>query len=186
MLYALMRNWWAVALRGAAAIVLGVAIAVTSDGVTPLTVALVAAHAAVDGVLALVVAFLNPSRHEARGLLVAEGLVSLAFAVMAATTRATLLLPLVAGARATALGILQLLGAADLHHELVGEWRLGLAGVVSLGFGVAILTGLGASTPTTAWLIAAQVITSGVLLVALALRLRRVQARMTRALSEAA
>jgi uncharacterized membrane protein HdeD (DUF308 family) len=187
-LYALMRNWWAVALRGAAAVLFGVAIAAWPGPAALAMVRLFAAHAAADGVLALLVALVNRSRHEARQLLLLEGLVSLTFAGLAAgwPGATAILLVLAVGARAVTLGVLQLLAARALRRELDGEWLLGLCGVANLILGVVIATRMAAPAPAAAWLIALHAVATGVLLAALARRLRRVQAAMTRVLSKAA
>jgi uncharacterized membrane protein HdeD (DUF308 family) len=188
MLYALMRNWWAVALRGVAALLFGVTVAVW-PGTTALgLVALFAAHAAVDGALALWVALANPSRHAARRLVLLEGLVSLGFAAGAIVWPGltAFLLALAVGARAAIVGGLQLLGAAALRCDLERERLLGLCGVAGLLLGVAIAARVTGPPLAGTWLIAVHALVTGILLVALALRLRQVRAAMTRVLSRAA
>lgn len=133
-------------------------------------------------------ALLNRSRHEARRLVLIEGLVSLAFAGLAAWRPGStaILLVLAVGARAATLGALQLLAAAALRRELDDEWLLGLCGIVNLLLGVALATRVTGEPLAAAWLIAVHATATGVLLIALALRLRRVRAVMTRVLSKAA
>lgn len=53
MLYALMRNWWAVVLRGVGAVLFGVVMAAWPGMTVPLMVLLFAVHATVDGGLLL-------------------------------------------------------------------------------------------------------------------------------------
>jgi uncharacterized membrane protein HdeD (DUF308 family) len=61
--------------------------------------------------------------------------------------------------------------AIRLRREIAGEWLLGLAGVISLVFGVLVLAFPGAGALALVWLIALYAIVVGVLLIALGLRL---------------
>src|SRR5690348_1546568 len=74
---ALARNWWAVALRGAAAILFGL-VALLMPGVTiAALVLLFGVYMAVDGVFAIVAGVRAAAHHERWGALILEGVADL-------------------------------------------------------------------------------------------------------------
>src|SRR3979411_1938723 len=80
---ALARNWWAVGLRGACAILFGI-IALLMPGVTlTALVLLFSAYMLVDGVFTIVAAVRAARRHERWGWLVLEGIADLAAGAIA-------------------------------------------------------------------------------------------------------
>src|ERR1700674_477543 len=80
---ALARNWWAVALRGVFAILLGI-FALLMPGVTlAALVLLFAAYMLVDGIFTIVAAVRAARRHERWGWLVLEGIADLAAGAVA-------------------------------------------------------------------------------------------------------
>jgi uncharacterized membrane protein HdeD (DUF308 family) len=81
------------------------------------------------------------------------------------------------GAWAVAIGILEIIGAIWLRHELEDEWLLIAAGILSVLFGAALLLKPGAGALALAWAIGAYAILSGILHIAFALRLKGVQDR---------
>jgi uncharacterized membrane protein HdeD (DUF308 family) len=92
----LARNWWAVLLRGIAAIIFG-AIALLMPGVTLATLVLLfAAYMLVDGVLDIVSGIRAARRHERWGLLVLEGVVDIIAGAAAFLVPAAALLVFVA------------------------------------------------------------------------------------------
>ena len=170
----LARSWWHLALRGAAAVIFGL-LALVWPGLTLLfLVALFAAYALVSGAAEVVGAL--RSRGEAGWWLVLVlGLVSVAAGVLALLYPGitALVLVVIMGVNAIFAGVLDISMAVRLRREIRGEWLLGLAGLVSILFGVFVLVFPGAGALALIWLIAFYAIATGVLLVALALRLRR-------------
>jgi uncharacterized membrane protein HdeD (DUF308 family) len=81
------------------------------------------------------------------------------------------------GAWAVVMGILEIIGAIWLRHEIEDEWLLIAAGIVSVLFGLALLLRPAAGALALAWAIGAFAIVSGILLVAFALRLKGVHDR---------
>jgi uncharacterized membrane protein HdeD (DUF308 family) len=73
--------------------------------------------------------------------------------------------------------VLEIIGAIWLRHEIEDEWLLIAAGILSVLFGAAVLLKPGAGALALAWAIGAYAILSGILLVAFALRLKRVHER---------
>jgi len=171
----LVRNWWAVALRGVAAILFGImAFAVPGLTLTAL-VFLFGAYALVDGVLNIVAAVRG--RHVGRPawVLLFEGVVSVAAGLVAfflPDVTALALLYLIA-AWAVLTGVLEVVVAVRLRRRIHGEWWLALSGALSVTLGVLIMMAPGAGALALVLWIGAFAIVFGVLLVALAFRLRR-------------
>ena len=75
-----------------------------------------------------------------------------------------------AGAIAT--GILEIAAAVRLRKVITNEWWLALAGAASFGFGVLLLLRPGLGALALVWWIGAFALVFGVLLIALAFRMR--------------
>ncbi|WP_377811849.1 HdeD family acid-resistance protein (plasmid) [Azospirillum sp. A29] len=169
----LARNWWALALRGAAAILLGV-LALLMPGVTVATLALsFAAYLLLDGVFAIL-AGLRASRHHERSLpFILEGVVSLVAGIVAALWPAASLFALVflIAAWSVITGFAEVMGAWRMERTH-GKWTWGVAGTLSILFGLSmwILPALGLLA--LAWGVAAYLIAFGVLALVTAFRLR--------------
>ena len=69
-------------------------------------------------------------------------------------------------------GILEIVAAVRLRHEMKNEWALGISGGFSLLLGVLLAIFPGAGLVVASWFIAAYALISGVSLIVLALRLR--------------
>ena len=174
MVHALAKNWWLLLLRGIAAIVFGL-LAFAWPGLTLLTLILFyGAFALVDGVLAIVAA-ITGGAPGARWWLAIVGLLGIAAGLltflMPGLTALVLLLFIAGWAIAT--GVLQIIGAIKLRKEIDNEWFLILSGIVSVLFGVAMMLAPGAGALALVWVIGAYSVVAGVLLVALAFRLRK-------------
>src|SRR2546425_9579642 len=74
----LLRNWWALALRGVLAILLGVAVVVLPGVTLAALVVLFGAYALVDGVLAIIAGVRAAERHERWWSPVLKGLAGIA------------------------------------------------------------------------------------------------------------
>ncbi|WP_375464891.1 HdeD family acid-resistance protein [uncultured Methylobacterium sp.] len=169
----LARNWWLVALRGVLAILFG-ALAFVAPGAFVLSLVLFfAAYMVVDGVFAIAAALRAAQAHARWGFLLFEGVADVlvgaaAFLVPAAAVWAFVLLVAV---WALATGGLMIAAAFRLHLHY-GRWWLGLGGVVSILFGIALLADPGMSALVlTGWL-GAYAAAFGVMMLILAFRLR--------------
>jgi uncharacterized membrane protein HdeD (DUF308 family) len=173
-MHVLARNWWAVALRGLAAIIFGlVALAVPHLALAAL-VLLFGAYVLVDGVLAVVSAVRAAERHGRWGTLLVEGIAGIAAGVLTFVwpgLTALVLLYLIAF-WAIVTGIVEVVAAIRLRREITNEWLLGLAGVASVLFGVVLVVFPGAGALTVVWLIGIYALVFGFLLLGLAWRLR--------------
>jgi uncharacterized membrane protein HdeD (DUF308 family) len=138
-------------------------------------VLLFGAYALVDGIFALLSAVRTRREGRRWGVLVFEGVVGIiagAWAFLAPALTAVALVMLVA-AWAVITGILEIAADVRLRKVIRGEWLLGLAGVASVLFGIALWLAPIAGGVVLAWWIGAYALMFGILQVALAFRLRR-------------
>jgi len=169
----LARTWWLLALRGIVAILFGI-VAFLWPGVTWLVVvASFAAFATVDGIFALVAAF---SGHGQRRwwALALEGIFGISVGVITLfwpqVTQLALLYLIAYWAIVT--GLFEVIAAVRLREEIEGEWLLGLAGILSMLFGVALVILPGPGALAVAWLIGCYAIAAGLVFLILAYRMR--------------
>jgi uncharacterized membrane protein HdeD (DUF308 family) len=170
----LARNWGWIALRGVAALIFGVLTFFNPVITLATLVLLFGAYALVDGVFTVVSAVAN-RRGEAHWLsLLISGVVGIALGVLTFLTpriTALILLYFVAG-WAIIIGVSQIVAGIRLRKVITGEWLLVLAGVLSLVFGLLLFVSPGAGALAVALWIGAYAAVLGVVLIALALRLR--------------
>lgn len=170
----LARNWWAVALRGGAAILFGL-IALLAPGATMLSLVVVfAALMLADGVLNLVSGLRSARRRERWGVLILQGVCSLLAAVVAVVLPGLTVLAFVylIAAWAVITGVLAVVAAVRLRGDH-GRWWMGFSGCLSVVAGVllAIAPLIGAVVLT--WWLGAYAVVFGASLLALAYRLRQ-------------
>jgi uncharacterized membrane protein HdeD (DUF308 family) len=177
----LSRNWWWLALRGIAAILFGI-IALAWHGTTLRSFMLLfGSLALVDGLLvgfAALAIFAGGNRW----WILLQGLAGVAISVFTliwTEATATILLYLVA-AWALITGILELVGAWELHQNVSNERLLILSGMASIVFGWMVIRFL---VPTTdvfniAGMIASFAIIFGLLMLAMSLNLRSLEKYM--------
>lgn len=169
-------SWKSLAFRGAAAVIFGI-LALVWPSITLLAlVFLFGIYALVDGIAIL--AGVSRKAEEVagrKGLLILQGIVSILAGIVAVVwpgiTALALLLVIAAWAFIT--GALEIAAAIKLRKEISSEWLLGLAGVLSIAFGVLLLISPGAGAVAVVWMIGFYAILSGVLLLALAFRIKR-------------
>ena len=171
----LARNWWMLALRGVLSIAFGVLVFFWPDLAWMVVIGLFAGYAILDGILAITAAVAGHERGRRWRALVVEGVVGIGAGVLTLVwpeVTGMVLLYLI-GFWAVLTGVLEIAAAVRLRKEIEGEWVLGLAGLLSVGFGLVILLLPAAGALAVAWLIGASAVTFGVLMLALGLRLRR-------------
>lgn len=170
----LIRNWWALALRGAAAVIFGL-IAFAFPGLT-LTVLVLffAAYLLIDGILALVAGLRAAEHHERWGALVLEGVLDLVAGALVVMWPGMTLLVFIYLAAFWALvsGIALLVAAFRLQRQQ-GEWLMILAGVLSVAWGILVALFPIAGVLVWAWWIGAYALIFGIAMLILAFRLRR-------------
>jgi uncharacterized membrane protein HdeD (DUF308 family) len=169
-------NWWALVIRGVAAIIFGI-LTFVWPGITITALVLVfGAYAIVDGIFAIMAGVRAPKSLSRWWLLLIEGIVSVAAGVVAflmpGITALFLLVMIASWAIVT--GVIEIIAAIQLRSEITGEWLMVLSGVASIVFGGLLLYDPGAGALTVVWIIGAYAIFFGILLVALGFKLRSV------------
>ncbi|BAZ09003.1 hypothetical protein NIES4071_08090 [Calothrix sp. NIES-4071] len=170
----LARNWWVVALRGAIAILFGLAALFLPRITLSTLVFLFGAFVLGSGILLVMTAFKDRLNNAHGWLLLIEGAISiilgvLVFAFPAIT--ALVLLHFIA-AWAIMIGILEVIAAIGMRKEIENEWLLFLVGIGSVIFGVSLAIWPGAGALAILWVIGIYAIFFGILLLILAFRLR--------------
>lgn len=170
----LSRNWGWLVLRGIAAILFGVLTAFQPGITLAALVLLFGAYAFVDGVGMVVWGIANRRDEPGWVSLIVGGLLGVAAGVVTffwpAMTTVALLFVIATWAMAT--GLAAIVAAIRLRKEMAGEWRLALSGLLSVGFGVTLLAAPAAGALAMVLWIGGFAIVSGVLLIALGMRLR--------------
>ena len=174
MFHALAENWWLFLLRGLCAIVFGILTFIWPRATLLTLVLLYGAFALVDGVAAILAA-IKGGEMTSRWWLAILGVFSIAAGSLTlywpGLTALVLLLFIAFWAIAT--GIVQIIGGIRLRKEIDGEWLLVVGGVLSILFGLLLLTRPGAGALAMIYAIGAFAIAHGILTVAFSLRLRR-------------
>ena len=169
----LVRNWWALALRGALAVLFGV-VAFVMPGLTlAVLIALFGAYALIDGILAIVAGVKAAEHHERFGSLLWRGAVGIAAGLVAFILPAAtaVVLTLIVGVWAMITGVLEIVAAVHLHRAH-GEWLLIASGVLSVVFGVMLVVAPGLGMLTLVWIIGGYAIVFGLIMLILGFRLR--------------
>jgi uncharacterized membrane protein HdeD (DUF308 family) len=166
------RHWWALALRGLAAVVFGI-LAFALPGMTlALLVVLFGAYALVDGVLAIVSALRSGGEH--LWYLLLEGVLGIAAGIAAFTWPGltALVLLFIIAVWAILTGLLEVVAAVRLRKAIKNEWAWIAGGIVSVVFGLFMLISPGPGALAFVWLIGAYAIIFGITLFGLAWEVR--------------
>jgi uncharacterized membrane protein HdeD (DUF308 family) len=171
MLATLDKNWWALALRGLAAVLFGL-LTFLLPGITLATLILLfGAYSLVDGIFNVAAFFRLAANHWA---LLIEGVIGILVGVVTfawpAITAIVLLYIIAFWAIFT--GIFELIAGIHLRKVVASEWLPLLIGVLSLLFGFLILFSPGAGAIAIVLWIGAYAFVFGISLPALAFRLR--------------
>ena len=171
MLNTIARNWWALALRGLAAVLFGL-LTFFVPGVTLVTLVLLfGAYALLDGLFNVLAFFRVASHHWA---LLIEGVIGIIAGVLTfawpAITAIALLYVIAFWAIFT--GVFEIVAGIRLRKVIANEWLLLLMGVLSALFGLLILFAPGAGALAIVLWIGAYALIFGIFLLALAFRLR--------------
>jgi uncharacterized membrane protein HdeD (DUF308 family) len=174
MLIVFTSSWWALVLRGIAAILFGV-LAFMWPGITlTVLVFLFGAYALVDGAFSIVAGIKSHGEYKRWWLLLIGGCLSVAagvFAFLIPAMTALILLILIAS-WAIVTGIFQIAAAIQLRKHIAGEWLLILSGVLSVLFGFLLLYNPAGGALAVVWLIGAYSVFFGLLLLIFGIKLR--------------
>jgi uncharacterized membrane protein HdeD (DUF308 family) len=165
------RLWWALLLRGVAAVLFGLAALFWPDETLWVLIVFFGAYALVAGVFTIAAGIADSTR---RWLLLTEGALGVVAGLIAffwpGLTALVLLYVIAAWAIFT--GVLEIMSAISLRREIDNEWMMILGGALSVLFGVllAILPGVGLLSLT--WLIGIYALIFGVAFIILGFRVR--------------
>ena len=175
MMTALFRNWWAFAVRGVVAILFAVAAVAFPNITLAALIGLFGAYALVDGVLTIVASVRAAERHQRRWPMLLEGFAAALIGVVTfiRPLATALALSYLIAAWAIVTGILKIVGAVYLRRVIRGEWFLIINGVISVLFGLFIMILPAAGLLVIVWWIAGYVFVRGLMLLGVAIQLKR-------------
>jgi uncharacterized membrane protein HdeD (DUF308 family) len=176
MLEALKTSWWLLVLRGVCAVLFGI-LTLFRPGIALATLVLFfGAYALVNGIFTLGIALRAPQGMPGKGTLVLLGVLGVTAGVLTffypGITALSLLLVIAWWAIVT--GIFEIAAAVKLRKQLANEWLMILSGTLSVVFGVLLIVMPGAGALSIVWLIGAYALLFGIMLLALAARLKGV------------
>ena len=167
-------NWWTFAVRGVVTVVFGLLAFFWPMGTIEALVLLFGAVVLLDGLFAIAAAvgaarwglpWWPPALEGVLGI--GAGIASFVWPGMTA-----LVLLYIIAFWAIATGVFEIVAAIHLRKELTGEWMLALSGAASVLFGLLLVFFPGEGALAVIWIIGAYAVIFGVLLLALAFRLR--------------
>ena len=168
------KNWWAVLLRGIFAVVFGVLAFGWPGQALAAMILLFGAWVLVDGIFAFFYAFSRWGERDDRWLIFLEGVLGVVIGIITLTvpaiTAIALLFYIIAWSLAT--GVLKIIEAVRLRHEIQNEYWLFLSGIASIVFAFIMLLFPAAGFLGLIWVIGAFAIIFGVFQIALGLKLR--------------
>ena len=172
-------KWWALMLRGVAAVIFG-ALAFANPGITVgALIFLFAAYALVDGAFAIAAAINRTDRTGHWGAMLLRGILGIIASIMAVTwpaMTALVLLFLIAG-WAIATGLVEIAAAIRLRKVITGEWLLVVSGILSILFGLTLMAFPGPGILAVVWLIGVYAVAFGALMIAAGFELRSLARR---------
>jgi uncharacterized membrane protein HdeD (DUF308 family) len=171
----LARNWWVLVVRGVAAIIFGALTFVLPGVSLAALVLLFGSYALVDGVFNIVAAVRRSDDARPWWALLLGGIAGIAAGIITFVypgVTAIVLLYVIAW-WAVITGVLEILAAVRLRKQTTGEWWLAASGALSIILGVLLVAAPGAGALALVLWIGAYAVVSGVLLIALGVRLRR-------------
>ena len=168
------RNWGWVVLRGVVAILFGVATLLWPGITLAALVLLFGAYAFLDGLMMIASSIAYRCQDSHWLTLIGGGLFGIAAGLLTffwpGITAVALLFVIAAWAITT--GTAMIAAAIQVRKVITGEWRLVLAGLLSVAFGVVLIARPGAGALAMMLWIGAYAIATGILMIGLGFRLR--------------
>ena len=178
MIATLSRNWWVFVLRGIGAIALGILAFVAPGPTLVALIAVFAAYAIFDGVLAITAGVSVESGP--RWLFIVGGILGIVVGLLTINrpdVTAIALVYLIA-VWAVATGVAEAVAAYQFRQVLENEWLLAISGVISVAFGLVLIVSPGDGVFAVLWLIGFYALIAGVMYVGAGLRLRGVHEKL--------
>ncbi|WP_159716131.1 HdeD family acid-resistance protein [Geminicoccus harenae] len=170
----LAQNWWALALRGAMAVLFGI-LAFVLPGATILSLVLIfAAFSLVDGIFGIIAAIRGARAGVRWGLLLIHGIAGVVIGIAAFVWPGITVFAFVLLIAAWALisGVTMLVSAVKLKTSHGRGWLI-LGGIASLLYGILLAVSPMVGAIVLAWWLGAYAIVFGITLLVLAFRLKR-------------
>lgn len=158
--------------------ILGLVIGIVAFAWPAITIAALVAmfgvFALIDGVINLFLGLTHNAAHERSWATAVQGLVGIAAGVLAFLWPGLTAFALVIfiGSWAIVTGVFEIIAAIRLREIITGEWLLVLSGVMSVVFGVLVCLFPGPGAVGIAWILGTYAAASGLVLIALGVRLR--------------
>jgi uncharacterized membrane protein HdeD (DUF308 family) len=168
------RNWWALVLRGVPGVLFGLITFVAPAAALAALVLLFGAYALVDGIFNIVAALRDARGERGWWTLLLSGIAGVlaGLVAFAAPGLTALVLLYVIAVWAVVTGVLEIAAAIRLRRHVTGEWLMALNGALSVVFGALVIIAPMIGALTVVLLIGAYAFVSGLLLIALGVRLR--------------
>ncbi|PVA08973.1 hypothetical protein DC366_16285 [Pelagivirga sediminicola] len=171
----LAEGWWVFLIRGIAAIIFGIAAFIWPGLTLAVLILLFAAYVLVDGILGLVYAIRNRAKLNHLWIWLLEAILGIVVGLltffMPGVTALVLLMFIAAWAIVG--GILRIIAAIELRKQISGEWFLVLGGALSVAFGILLVAMPGVGIISVVWLIGLYSGLFGMILIGVAMRLKR-------------
>ena len=170
----LARNWWVLALRGLAGILIGIGTFVWPGATLATLVIVFGAYVFVDGIFAVVAGIGMRRQLSLWWLVVLEGVAGIILGLLTFRSpdiTALILLSFIA-AWSIITGIFEIATALRLRKLIANEWLLILSGAVSIIFGILLIAQPSAGQIAIVWLLGGYALLFGILTLMLALRVR--------------
>ncbi len=177
-------NWWGLVLRGIVAVLFGL-MAIFWPGISLIILlTLFGVYALADGVLAIITAFATTEGRQHWLWLLLIGLAGIAAGIIAFSMPGTTTLALltVIAVWAIVVGILHVISAFSMPSEAGPKWLWGISGVISVIFGIMLLSYPAAGVLALVWLIGFYAMVFGFSMIVLGFELRGVTTQFRGAL----
>lgn len=167
-------HWWLPILRGAIAVLFGVAVIAWPGETVLILILIFGAFCFVDGIFAVISAIRFATQHERWALLLIEGIVGILFGILAYLAPAAIALFFVAffAAWAIVTGIFELIMAIRVRAGLGRELLLIASGILSILLGVVLFIEPALGLLVWAWTLGIYAIVFGILMIVFGIRLR--------------
>jgi uncharacterized membrane protein HdeD (DUF308 family) len=174
MLSSVTRNWWMAALRGALAVIFGVAAFVWPGITFEALVLLFGVYAFLDGVMVLSFGLMAAGDGQQWWPLVLGGILGIGLGVLTFARPGAMgeALVYVVGFWAIVTGLLEIVAAIRLRDLISGEWLMGLSGALSILFGVLVVAQPSSGALALVYLFGFYAILAGISQIGLGFRLR--------------
>ena len=177
----LSRYWWVLVVRGLLGIALAIFAFVWPQQTIAALVLVFGAIALVDGTFAIVAAIFGHGLTPYWWVLLLQGLLGIGVGVFTlfnpAITAVALLVCIAVWA--IGMGVLQIIAAVRLRHDITGEWWLALGGMAGVAFGILLIRNPAAGALTVLWLIGSYALVWGLMLMLGGFDVRRLHKQLS-------